>query len=64
MLTRLNLKRGEGKLVESPEVRSRGRRERLSQPPTPVLPQVAFEAPVSMYHERDPTDMIEDEKFF
>jgi len=29
MLTRLKLKRGEGKLVESPDVGSRGRRGRL-----------------------------------
>jgi len=34
MLTRLKLKRGEGKLVESPEVGSRGRRARLPQSPT------------------------------
>ena len=55
MLTRLKLKRGEGKLVEIPEVGSRGRRARLPQSPTLVLPQVAVETPMSMYHEGEPT---------
>jgi len=41
MLTRLKLKRGEGKLVGSPEVGSSGRRARLPKYFTPVHPQVA-----------------------
>ena len=43
MLTRLKLKRGEGKLVVSPEVGSMGRIERLPQSLTPFQPQVAVE---------------------
>lgn len=50
MLTRLNLKRGKGKLVEIPEVGSRRRSERLPQSPPSVLPQVVVEALVSMSH--------------
>jgi len=38
MLTRLKIKRREGKLVGSPKVGSRGRRERLPQSPTLVQP--------------------------
>ena len=64
MLTRLKLKRGEGKLAGSLEVGSRGRRARLPQSPTPIYPQVVVETPVSMYHEREPTNMTEDEKVF
>lgn len=64
MLIRLKLKRGEGKLVESPEVGSRGRRARLPQSPPPVLPQVVVESLVSMSHEGEPTNMTEDEKVF
>ena len=56
ILTRLKLKRGEGKLVGSPEVGSRGRRERLPQSPTPVQPQVAVETPEIMSHEGEPTN--------
>lgn len=63
MLTRLKLNRGEGTLVESPEIGSRGRRARLPQYPSPILPQVAVETLVSMSHEGEPT-MIEDEKVF
>ena len=57
MLTRLKLKRGEGKLVRSPEVGSRGRRSRLPQSPTPVQPQVAVETPEIVSHEGEPTNM-------
>ena len=64
MLTRLKLKRGEGKLVGSPKVQSRERRERLPQYPTPVHPRVAVETPEIMSHEREPTNMTEDEKTF
>lgn len=41
MLTRLKLKRGEGKLVESPEIGSNGRRLRFPNSSTPVHPKVA-----------------------
>ena len=64
LLARLKLKRGEGKLVESPEIGSMGRMARFPQSPAPFLPQVAVETPVSMSHEGDPTNMIEDEKVF
>ena len=64
MLTRLKLKRGEGKLVGSPRVGSTGRRERLLQSPTLVQPQVAVETPEIMSHEGEPTNMTEDEKTF
>ena len=64
MLTRLKHKRGEGKLVGSPEFGSRGRRERLPQYPTPVQPQVAVATPEIMSHEGGPTNMTEDEKTF
>jgi len=60
MVTRLKIKRGEGKLVGNPEVWSRGRRERFPQSPTPVLPQVEVETPVNMSHEGEPTNMTED----
>lgn len=40
MLTRLNLKRGEGKLVQILEIGSKGRRARLPKFSTPVQPQV------------------------
>ena len=60
MLTRLKLKRGEGKLVESPVVGSRGRRERLQKYSTLVHPQVEVESSMSMSHEGQPT-MTEDE---
>ena len=63
MLTRLKLKRGEGKLVESPVVGSRGRRERLPNYSTLAHPQVKFESSVSLYHEGEPI-MIEDERAF
>ena len=64
MLTRLKLKGGEGNLVGSPEVRSRGRRARLPQSPTPVHPQVVVETQKSMPHEGEPTNMTKDEKVF
>lgn len=64
MLARLKLKRGEGKLVEGPEVGSRRWSQRLPQSPPLVLPQVVFEASVIMSHEGEPTNMIEDEKVF
>ena len=63
MLTRLKLKRGEGKLVESPIVGSRGRRERLPKSSTPTHPQVEVESLVNMYHEGEHT-MTEDEREF
>lgn len=63
MLTRLKLKRGEGKLVESPTVWSRGRRERLPKSSTPIHPQVEVESLVSMSHEVEPI-MIENERAF
>jgi len=64
MLTRLKLKRGEGKLVETPEVGSRRRSARLPQSPPRVLSQVAVETSLSMSHEGELTNMIEDEKVF
>ena len=64
MLTRLELKTGEGKLVESPEVGSRRRSARLPQYPPPILPQVAVETLVSTSHEGEPTNMTEDAKVF
>ena len=64
MLTRLKLKRGEGKLVGSPEVGSRGRMESFPQYPTPLHPQVAVETLERMSHEGEPANMTEDEKVF
>jgi len=64
MITRLKLKRGEGKLVEIPEVGSRGRRERFPKSSTIVQPQVVVETPEIMSHEGEPTKTIEDEKTF
>jgi len=64
MITRLKLKRGEGKLIGSLEVGLRGRIVRLPQSPTPVQPQVAVETPDIMSHEGEPTNMTEDEKTF
>lgn len=64
MLTRFKLNRGEGKLVEGPEVGTKTRRERLPQSPPPVLPQIAVEASASMSHEGEPTNMLEDENVF
>ena len=63
MLTRLKLKRGEGKLVRSPEVGSRGIRARLPQSPPPVLPQIVVEASASMLH-GELANMSEDNKVF
>jgi len=54
MLTRLKLKRGEGKLVEGHEVGP--------QSPPPVLPKIVVEASASMSHEGERTNMSEDEK--
>ena len=64
MLTRLKLKRGEGKLVESLVVCSSGRRTRLLKYSTPVHPQVAVETLEIMSHEGEPTNMTNDEKKF
>ena len=64
MLTRLKLKRGEGKLVGSLEVWSRGRRARLPQSPTLVQPRVVVETPEIMSHEGEPTNMTEYENTF
>jgi len=64
MLTRLKLKRGEETLVESLEVGSRRRSASFPHSPPPVLPQVAVEASVSMSHEGEPRNTIEDEKVF
>ena len=64
MFTRLKLKRGEGKLVGSPEVGSRGRRARFPQSPTPVQSRVAVDTPDIMSHEGEPTNMTKDEKTF
>jgi len=66
MLTRLKLKRRVGKLVESPIVGSRGRRERFPKSSTPVHPQVAevvVESLEIMSHEGEPI-MIKDENTF
>ena len=63
MLTRLKLKRGEGKLVESPAVGSRGRRARFPKSSTPTHPQVEVESSVTMSHEGEPT-MTEEEISF
>ena len=64
MLTRLKLKRGEGKLVGSPKVGLRGRRARFRQYPKPVKPQVIVETSEIMSHEGEPKNMTEDEKAF
>ena len=54
ILTRLKLKRGEGKLaVTMPQVRSRTRRESFPQSP----PQVVLGASESMSHEGYPENM-------
>ena len=63
-LTRLKLNRGEGKLVGSPEVGSRGRIERFPQYLTLVQPRFSVETPEIMSHEVEPKNMIEDEKTF
>ena len=63
MLTRLQLKRGEGKIfVKSPKVRSR--KAHLPQSPPQILPQVSLEASPVMAHERELDNMSEDEKTF
>ena len=64
ILTRLKLKRGEGKLVESPEFESRRRSASLTQSPPPVQPQIVVEASVSMSNEGEFANMTEDEKVF
>ena len=53
MLTRLKLKRGEGKLVEAEvsQKEPKKRRERLPQYPPPSSPPKEAEAPLSMPHE-------------
>ena len=63
MLTRLKLKRGEGKLVESPAVGSRGRRARFPKSSTPEHTQIEVESSVSMSHEGE-TTMTEEERAF
>ena len=65
MLTRLKLKRGEGKLVvASPQVISRTRRATLPQYPLQILPQIVVEASASMSREGKPENMSEDKKSF
>lgn len=52
MLTRLNIKRGEGNIVvASPQVRSRTRREMFLESPPKILPQTIVEALAGMSHE-------------
>ena len=53
MLTRLKLKRGEGKLVEAggSQKEPKKRRERLPQSPPPNSPAKEVEAPLRMPHE-------------
>ena len=63
MLTRLKLKRGEGKLVESTAVWSRGRGERFPKSSTQAQPQVEVESSVRMSHEGEPT-MTKEERAF
>ena len=63
MLTRLDLKRGYGKLVGAgSQFSTRKRRGRLSQFPPQVSPQVVHEASVSISHEGGVDNMLEDEK--
>ena len=63
MLTRLKLKRGEGKLVGiSPQGSSR--RENLSQSPPPVLPGVSPKPSPVMAHQGELDNMTKDEKNF
>ena len=65
MLTRLKLKRGEGKLVvTSAQVRSRIRRASLPQAPPQMLPQISVEASASMSHEGRIDNMLDDENSF
>ena len=65
MLTRLKLKRGEGKLVvASPQVRSRTKRAQFPQSPLQTSPQVAPKALAVMSHEGEPKNMSEYEKAF
>ena len=65
MLTRLKLKRGEGKLVvASPQVRSRTRRENFPQSPPQISPQIVPKASTSMSHEGEHDNMTKDEKDF
>ena len=59
MHTRLKLKRGEGKLVESRVAGARGRRERFPKSSTLEHPQVEVDSSVSMPQEGEPI-MIED----
>ena len=53
MLTRLKLKRGEGKLVEArmSQKEPKQRREKLPQSPPPSSPPKEAEAPLRMSHE-------------
>ena len=53
MLTRLKLRRGQGKLVEAkgPQKEPKKRRARLPQSPPPNSPPKETEAPLSMPHE-------------
>ena len=53
MLTRLKLKRGEGKLVEAggSKKEPKQRREIFPQSPPPISPPKEAEAPLSMPHE-------------
>ena len=63
MLTRLQLKRGEGKLIGSPEFGSSGRRERLPKCSTLVHPHVVVEFSDTISHEGEPI-MTNDERAF
>ena len=53
MLTRLNLQRGEGKLVEAEgsQKEPKQRREILPQSPPPISPPKEAKAPLRMSHE-------------
>ena len=61
MLARLKLKKGEGKLVESPVVGSSGRRKRFPKSSTRVHPQiaeVAIESSETMSRGGEPVEIL------
>ena len=65
MLTKLKLKRGEGKLVGAGSlVRARRRRAQLPQSPPQDSPQIAVEASIRISLEGGNDNMSEDEKAF
>lgn len=65
MLTRLRLKRGEGKLVRtSSQIGTRTRRAHLPQSPPMVSPKVVPEALVSISHEGGLDNISKDENSF